>query len=525
MKLSQSKFGIIKAPTITGDRNWGMNYTNLNNLYAAGLIKTDVDALGGMGQLASMKTLFDGTAPLLELAQGSDTITIEGDKVEWEFMVSGYRPALIVEDVEPGNLTKGLAQREFRIKLDIGTFVEGDTLVFTDSKKFNMRVSKAPVKEGSFTVYTVKLMTDSPNLFVDNSLFTPGTRVMKMHSTYSEASVKGGSMSVDAIGKIKFRSGLTRFRKQYQMTGDAAQRRLNGNLSEADLLILAGRKAGESQQAFQTRIANALSKKNTGNMYITSVAEVKFNKEFEMEKELHLMYQRSTSTVIDESTGYFVNQGPGLQEILEDGYREFYNTFSIGLIKDFLQDIFFGRVAYDQRNVVMWTGEIGLRLFDEAINQITQGFFKDMKDYFIKTDGASLVPGGPTGLSYTETPYTQYKLKFGGSLTVMHMKAYDDVTFNTILDENGYPAESSRFTFVNYGLGDGFGKNISYLKSKRDVAYGYEGGLSSPYGNNQGALMSHSGDFWTVHRMEYAGIMVKDVTKCGELIPAVLRGK
>jgi hypothetical protein len=105
------------------------------------------------------------------------------------------------------------------------------------------------------------------------------------------------------------------------------------------------------------------------------------------------------------------------------------------------------------------------------------------------------------------------------------MKAYDDVTFNTILDENGYPAESSRFTFVNYGLGDGFGKNISYLKSKRDVAYGYEGGLSSPYGNNQGALMSHSGDFWTVHRMEYAGIMVKDVTKCGELIPAVLRGK
>ena len=82
MKLSQSKFGIIKAPMLTGDRNWGMNYTNLNNLYQAGLIKTDVDALGGMGQLASMKTLFDGTAPLLELAQGADVVTIEGNKVE-----------------------------------------------------------------------------------------------------------------------------------------------------------------------------------------------------------------------------------------------------------------------------------------------------------------------------------------------------------------------------------------------------------------------------------------------------------
>ena len=309
------------------------------------------------------------------------------------------------------------------------------------------------------------------------------------------------------------------------MTGDAAQRKLNGNLTEADLLILAGRKQGESQENFQNRIQKAMNSPIKNNMYITSVAEVKFNKEFEMEKELHLMYQRSSSTVVDESTGYYVNQGPGLQEILEDGYREYYNTFSIGLVRDFLTDIFFGRVAYDQRNVVMWTGEIGLRLFDEAINQITQGYFKDMKDYFIKVDGNSLVPGGPTGLSYTETPWTQYKFKLGGSLTVMHMKAYDDVTFNTILDENGYPAESSRFTFVNYGLGDGFGKNIAYLKSSRDVAYGYTGGLSNPYGNNQGSLMSHAGDFWTVHRMEDAGIMVKDVTKCGELIPAVLRGK
>ena len=173
----------------------------------------------------------------------------------------------------------------------------------------------------------------------------------------------------------------------------------------------------------------------------------------------------------------------------------------------------------------MWTGEIGLRKFDEAINQITQGFFKDMKDYFIKTDGSSLVPGGPSGLSYTETPWTQYKFKTGGSLTVMHMKAYDDTTFNTLLDENGYPLESSRFTFVNYGLGDGFGKNITYLKSTRNASYGYTAGMSNPYGNSNGGMMSHSGDFWTIHRMDIAGIMVKDVTKCGELIPAGLRGK
>lgn len=524
MKLSQSKFGIIKAPSITGDRNWGMNYTSLNNLYANGLLQSDSTALGMMGQLASMKSLFDGSSPLLELAQGADVITVEGDKVDWEFMVSGYRPALLVEDVEPANLTKGIGQREFKIKVDVGTFVEGDTLIFTDVKKYNMRVMKTPVKDGSSTVYTVKLMSNSKELFVPQELFYVGAKICKMHATYSEGSVKGGSMSVDSMGKIKFRSSLSRFRKQYQMTGDAAQRKLNGNLTESDLIIIAGRKPGESNESFASRIQNGLKKKSTG-AYITSLAEVRFNKEFEKDKEMHLMYQRSTDQILDDSTGYYINQGPGLQEILEDGYREYYNSFSIDLVRDFLQDIFFGRVTYDQRHVVMWTGEIGLRLFDEAINQITQGFFKDMKDYFIKVDNNSLVKGGPTGLSYTETPWTQYKFKTGGSLTVMHMKAYDDTTFNTILDENGYPAESSRFTFVNYGMGDGFGKNIAYLKSTREPAYGYVGGLANPYGNANGGQMSHSGDFWTVHRMEFAGLMVKDVTKCGELIPSVLRGK
>lgn len=525
MKLSQSKFGIIKAPSITGDRNWGLNYTSLNNLYAAGLIKGDSEALGGMGQLASMKNLFEGTSPLMDLAQGADTITIEGNKLDWEFMVSGYRPSLILEDVESGNTTKGLAQREFKIKLDVGTFVETDTLVFTDQKRFNMRVMRAPVKDGSGTVYTVRLMTDDQTLFVDPTLFTPGTKISKLHSTVGEGSVKGGSMSIDSLGKIKFRSSLTTFRKQYSMTGDAAQRKLNGDFTESDLLVLAGTKAGESKESFAKRVLNGIDKKNTKDTYITSIAEIKFAKEFEAEKERHLMYQRSSSQTVDASTGYTINQGPGLQEILEDGYREYYSSFSVALVRDFLQEIFFGRVAYDQRHVVMWTGEIGLRLFDEAIAEISQGFFKDMKDYFIKTDSKSLVAGGPSGLSYTETPWTQYKFKFGGSLTVMHMKAYDDPTFNTLLDENGYPLESSRFTFINYGLGDGYGKNICYLKSKRDAAYGYVPGLSNPYGNANGTAMSHGGDWWTVHRMESAGIMIKDVTKCGELIPAALRGK
>ncbi len=524
MKIAQSKFAVFKAPA----DNQSANFTSLNHLYNRGLIQNDTTALGAIGFLSSTYSLGQGVSPLTSLAKGADQISINGSYFEWEFMINGYRPALVLEDVESGNSYKGLGKQAFKIKLDVPWYVEGDTLCPTDAKRYNMRVFGTPVSDGSGTIYNVKLTTDDDTLYLPAEFVTAGTKFAKLASSYSEASTKGGSTHFEDFSKIKFKSWTSRFRKEYSITADAAKTKITSNLSLGDKVLIGGRKDGETQEQMGMRVAKAMKSGNTEGWYWGQLADLKFIAEFEREVEMSLMYQRSSESMIDSNTGYPILTGPGFQELLEDGNQYYYNKFTIQLVKDFLMDIFFNKVPYNERNIVMWTGEVGLNLFDEAIGQITQGMFKDMTDFFVKVDaGGNGISAAPIGLSYTETPYTTYKFKNGGSLRVMHLPAYDDKTFNTKLDENGFPLESRRFTFVNIGLGDALGKNIAYI-SNNDASmgqrYGYVAGLYNPYGPNQGGMMSHSGDWYTIHRLQECGIMIKDVTKTGELIPSELRG-
>lgn len=91
--------------------------------------------------------------------------------------------------------------------------------------------------------------------------------------------------------------------------------------------------------------------------------------------------------MIDEQTGLPVKQGPGLQELLEEGNIQYYNKFSINLVKDFLRDIFFDRIEFKDRNIYMLTGQIGLELFDEAVKDIVNGSFSDQATYYIDDNG------------------------------------------------------------------------------------------------------------------------------------------
>src|SRR5574343_563281 len=227
MKIAQSKFAVLKMAA----DNQHANFTTLNHLYTRGLIGNDTTAFGAIGFLASTYSLGQGKSPLLTLAKNADVQEVENTHFEWEFMINGYRPSLLMADVESGNSYKGLGQSKFKIKLDVNYYVEGDVICRTDSKRYNMRISETPVSDGDGTIYTVKLVTDDISLFVPSEFFTPGTKYTKLASTYSEASVRGGSMYFEDFSKIKFRSWTTLFRKQYSITAHAAKTKITNNLA------------------------------------------------------------------------------------------------------------------------------------------------------------------------------------------------------------------------------------------------------------------------------------------------------
>jgi hypothetical protein len=75
-----------------------------------------------------------------------------------------------------------------------------------------------------------------------------------------------------------------------------------------------------------------------------------------------------------------------------------------------------------------------------------------------------------------------------------------------------------RFTFLDFSNGGTDGSNIEWVDKKNGFKSGYIAGLQNPYGPNNGDIMTHTGDWYSMHCQKQFGIHIEDVTKCGELI-------
>jgi len=251
-----------------------------------------------------------------------------------------------------------------------------------------------------------------------------------------------------------------------------------------------------------------------------TVQEAIAEREWKQEKEMMAMYSRSTRSLIDEQTGLPVKQGPGLQELLEEGNIQYYNKFSINLVKDFLRDIFFDRIEFKDRNIYMLTGQIGLELFDEAVKDIVNGSFSDQATYYIDDNGNKMDRSQGGSLGYGNY-YKVYNMMWG-KLIPIHFPAYDNRDFHTEINPaTGYPVESQRFTFVDLGFGDGLGgDNLYWIEKNKGEKFGYTCGTYGPYGPTNGLNMpmSHSNDWFEVIRESSQGVQLTDPHKTGELI-------
>jgi len=154
-------------------------------------------------------------------------------------------------------------------------------------------------------------------------------------------------------------------------------------------------------------------------------------------------------------------------------------------------------------------------------------FHRAIQDWAEKTGFISIVD--TLVMNKTTSPYhsnaleagyqfTRYKMANGAELELIHNPLYDDREINFEIDEvTGFPKESMRITFLDFS-GEGASSNIRIINKMNGYKLGYVAGLVSPYGPNQGNLMSHSGNWYEMHVEKQCGLHVEDITKCGELI-------
>jgi len=244
-------------------------------------------------------------------------------------------------------------------------------------------------------------------------------------------------------------------------------------------------------------------------------AEVEYWEQWYREVERGYWYSRSTDTVLD-ANGRPVYSGPGVQEQLEDGHIHFFSHLTSNLIEEYLMDIFYSRIKPGrQRRIKGYTGEYGMVQFHKAIQGWMErsGFITVVDSLFIdKTQSEYHANALAAGYQFVK-----YRMANGSELELVHNPLYDDREINFEIDPvTGYPVESQRITFLDFS-GEGASSNIRIVNKKNGYKMGYVAGLSNPYGPNNGKLMSHTGNYYSMTVEKQSGIHIEDVTRCGEL--------
>jgi len=496
MQFKQTKFEIYRQDSST--TNWA-NYTKENHLQYNAYVKPTEIGMDAVKFMATVKSLSRGITPLLDLTKGKGkTVKIKTSDWQWKLYGIPVRPAFVLEDYEPTNVTKGIHLTKFKIKLDCGFYVIGDVIVPDGPKIFQCRVQEDPIPDGNGFIYTLQLATDEKTLFLPQKFVQPGIKWRKLFSTYGEGRVGAGSTMFNELPHFIMRSWLSHVAKKYRITGDAARNKL----------VITPMIYDKGNQSI----------KKGGDMW-TTWAEMIADQEWKMEEEYLLMYSRSTRSIIDEQTGSKVNQGPGLQELLEEGNIEYYNKFSIRLVTDFLRGIFFNRVGFENRDIYMLTGQVGIEMFSDSIKYIANGNYSDTSQFFIEEVKGKNARSQGGSLAFGNN-YTRYNMQWG-TLNVVHFPQYDNTEIHTQINpDTGLPVESQRFTFLNLGLGDGLsGDNLSYMEREGSETFGYMCGTHTPYGPNSGQFpMSYPGDYFDIYRSKQMGIQLTDPKLTGELI-------
>lgn len=474
---------------ITKQMPWHANMTELNHLGAALLTKPYVFE-GKMTQLFTTQRYAEN--PLTTALAGKSERTITTTQWEWDMKGATVRPLVVTENVEPdANTTPGKWKSVFKIKLDEPWYLPGDVMhPGTSDKKYQVRIQSQNYKHGKGYIYEVRGMSDDPAWFMPVKYLTPGAQWAKLYSQYEEAAEQSGSTQYSL--PIGMANRMSRFRKHYRVTGDAANEVLAVKIPD-----------------------------NKGTLHDSWIkyAEVEYWEQWYREMERGYWYSRSTDTVLG-ANGRPIYSGPGVQEQLEDSHQHEFPVLSAKLVEEFLMDIFYSRIKPGkQRRIKGWSGEYGMIQFHRAImawSEAKKGFISVVDTNF-REKTSSPYHQNALAAGYQ---YTVYRMANGAELELVHNPLYDDREINFEIDPvTGYPIESQRITFLDFSnQGVGGDSNIVLMNKKNSFKLAYIVGMQTPYGPANKEFSAHSGDYYEMHVQKQSGIHIDDVSRCGELI-------
>jgi hypothetical protein len=358
------------------------------------------------------------------------------------------------------------------------------------------RVMEDSYQQGLQYVYAMQMNDKSS--YMEPSVVAAGARFTEVWANYAEGSVRGTGVQTSTPAKLYNQIGT--FRK----TGSVTR---NGAKVKQFMPIVSKGENGEIKKS------------------LVWAEDVVWQTIAEQKKALAYagIYGKLSSHQLD-ANGRPIFMGAGIREQLHaNNRREFIGEITFEDFSD-LADSLYQNVVDNggTPEIIVLTGTDGLRMVEEVIEKkLVQRFGSSLhldSNHFVSKDADGLKTGG-----YFRT----VELPSGVTLKFRNFPLYNDRTHNRLINpKTGNPWESSRFTFLNFGLNSNGEPNIQKVipEDMGSAMWTVGGSMDGKTTRKNLASQGASGfDGYDFHLIDDCGYVITDPTTCAELVPAGLR--
>jgi hypothetical protein len=479
--------------------------------------------------------------PLYQMSSfnGKNTILVDNVRGEWKWQLPiSIDLPYIIEDIEPGNLTKGIDGTTFRIKVNKREFGHTDIITFDKYNGAEMYIVPDVdiITMGDGVIYTVQLVNNDSFKFLDNKYLAPQTKLFRVASARGEYG--------ERFADIQVRTG---FREYYNFVGGAEANVEYSISSRAELMAKGGMTAKgtipvvEIWRSFDKNLdpsVNSIEKMigtmgaeyvkgaiNNGNLskaLITKLEAAHLSK-IARDIETYLMWGKG---------GRIRQDGPddirltvGLWKQLDSSYKRVYNkiNFNLDMFKAEIYNFYAGRVEFQGpdpgRKLIVQTGMGGMKLVNEAIARTVSS--TGLQIQAAQNAGIGAITGTNAMDLNFGFAYTSYTIPFLANVKFVINPAFDNIHQNDIENPiiDGFPLSS--YSFIIFDVTDSGSDNIFLLKLGWDnkLRWWYENGTMDYMGRESGFQSSGRFNGYRVSMTQrFPAIWVKDPTKVLKIV-------
>ena len=474
--------------------------------------------------------------PLYQMSSfgGKNVIEVDNARGEykWQTPVSRDLP-YIVEDLEPGNTTRGADGTTFQIKMSCREFGHGDIITYDKYNGAELYITDEDILPmGDGWIYTVQLVNNNNTAVMDERFLANGTKFFRKGSARGEYGERFSDITTG-----------TGFREFYNYVGGAEAHVHYSVSSRADLMIKGGmnadgtvpvteiwRSSGDNMDPSVASLEDMVAKMgkdgvkrafDNGDLsrsFLTQMEAAHLTK-VANDIESYLMWGQGGRVRQDGPDD--LRLSVGLWQQLDNSFKRVYNknNFNLDLFRSEIYNFFNGKVEFQgpdpSRQLIVQTGMGGMRMVNEAIKReaVASGLVIQAADI-----GAITGQGMDLNFGFA---YTSYVIPFLANVKFVLNPAFDNVNTNDIENPiiDGFPLSS--YSFIIFDITDNTNDNIFLLKLSWDnqLKWWYQNGTMDYMGRSQGFQSSGQFNGYRVMMSQtMPAIWVKDPTKVLKIV-------